>query len=367
MLSWCIARGRFMPVCKLKIIFVFVFSFLLVATGCGLGSSGVGGTGVIPATESVYVTQEMLFFGPSPASTILQFSTTANGDGPPASTLTGLDFVTFNGLAVDANGNIYVGGLTNNTATSGGQPEIFVYGPEESGTPTPKRTIIGPSTELDAFPSSPVISALALDNSGNIYVSAAELPVGSSQSYRSYAGIAIFSSTANGNAAPTRVIAGSATNIVGVQIAVDSAGNIYTTGGDGQEASILIFDSSANGNAPPTGTLAGSNTMIDDPTGVALDSAGNIYVSNLSLIDATSSILVFSAGSTGNVAPIRVISGSATTMGAIGNLCLDSAGNIYILNVINYLKFAPNATGNVAPIATITSPGFSEAFSIAVQ
>jgi hypothetical protein len=38
-----------------------------------------------------------------------------------------------------------------------------------------------------------------------------------------------------------------------------------------------------------------------------------------------------------------------------GNLALDSAGNIYVLNGINLLKFAPNATGNVAPVATITT------------
>ena len=40
---------------------------------------------------------------------------------------------------------------------------------------------------------------------------------------------------------------------------------------------------------------------------------------------------------------------------AFDNLALDSAGNIYVLNDLNLLKFAPNATGNVAPIATITT------------
>ena len=43
-------------------------------------------------------------------------------------------------------------------------------------------------------------------------------------------------------------------------------------------------------------------------------------------------------------------------MSAVGNLALDSAGNIYVLNSLNLLKFAPNATENVAPIATITTP-----------
>jgi hypothetical protein len=78
-------------------------------------------------------------------------------------------------------------------------------------------------------------------------------------------------------------------------------------------------------------------------------------------------ILEFSAGSTGNVAPTRIISGSATTIKVGGSLALDSAGNIYVLDVPNLLKFAPNATGNVAPIAMITTATGLIAGSIAVH
>ena len=105
--------------------------------------------------------------------------------------------------------------------------------------------------------------------------------------------------------------------------------------------------------------------MLVGIEGVAVDSQGNVYVSN---VDGAGvfSIFEFSAGSTGNVAPMRTISGSATTMNAIGNLTVDSAGNIYVLNDINILKFSPTATGNVAPTATISSM-FFENFNIAVQ
>ena len=107
---------------------------------------------------------------------------------------------------------------------------------------------------------------------------------------------------------------------------------------------------------PPSSTIGGPATTINSIAGLALDSAGNIYVSNIpSDQNALPEILEFSAGSTGNVAPTRTISGSATTMSVGGNLALDSAGNIYVLNQLNLLKFAPDATGNVAPIATITT------------
>ena len=107
--------------------------------------------------------------------------------------------------------------------------------------------------------------------------------------------------------------------------------------------------------------------MIEDVVGIALDSAGNIYVANGNANGATPSILVFSAGSTGNVAPIRTISGSATTMIAAGNLSVDSDGNVYVVDLFGVLKFGPTSSGNVPPTATISFVGFSGVSSIAAQ
>jgi hypothetical protein len=120
--------------------------------------------------------------------------------------------------------------------------------------------------------------------------------------------------------------------------------------------------------------LGGSNTGIYQILGIALDAAGNIYVSTLGpqtadggTFSGTPSILEFSAGSTGNVAPIRTITGPATTMAAIKNLSVDSAGNIYVVSLTaaatapdyaptyTVLKFGPTATGNVAPASSISS------------
>jgi hypothetical protein len=216
------------------------------------------------------------------------------------------------------------------------------------------------STSLQTFSAVNAINALIVDSTGNLYVSA-----GSS--------VQIFSPTANGDAVSIRTIGGSATTITGVgsiSLAVDSGNNIYVSSGitvaDTPE-SILIFNSSANGNVPPTSTIGGPLTTINFIQGLAVDGAGNIYVSNVPSDSPNADILVFSAGSTGNVAPIRTISGPATTMSSIGNLALDSAGNIYVLNDLGLLKFASNATGNVAPIATITTAGglvFSKSLAV---
>jgi len=64
----------------------------------------------------------------------------------------------------------------------------------------------------------------------------------------------------------------------------------------------------ASGNATPTATIAGGNTGLDNPFGIALDGAGNIYAANL----PGNSITVYAAGASGNATPTATISGNNT-------------------------------------------------------
>jgi hypothetical protein len=349
--------------CRRMAVLLCTFILILLTANCG-GSGGSGGsggggggTGGGPAAASVYVTQVLNLFAP-PVSMIMQFSGDANGNVNPISTLTGPDKITFQGLAVDGAGNLYVGGVIfSNNPGNQGQLEILVYGAGASGQASPKRNITGATTGLEGFTQNS-ISGLAVDGSGNIYVSSG-LNMGGVISQ----GISVFAPTSDGDVAPIKVIAGDATNIsFPGQIAVDSAGNIYVA----NSPVVLIFDAASKGNAAPTGSLDGSETTIQGVAGVAVDSAGNIYVANTVSGNGLPDILEFSAGSTGNVAPIRTISGLATMMTGIGNLSLDSDGNIYVLNGDNILKFAPGSTGNVAPTSIISSHFFAN-FNIAVH
>lgn len=339
-----------MHTCKVTIGSVFAVALLVLTSSCGGGGMANGGGGTGPAASSVYVSGVSLA---GLASSIAEFPTTANGAVSPTSTIEAPANFFFNGLAVDSAGNVYVGSAPDNSGNGG--IEILVYAPGANGTATPTRTISGAATGLEVLGSNS-INAIAVDGAGNIYVSA------QTTLSQTDLGISIFSSTANGNVAPTRVIAGSATNIqFPGQIAVDSAGNIYVANSPlvGTAASILIFNSGANGNVPPTNVLEGSETTMNSIQGLAVDGAGNIYVAanGTNLAGGTPSILEFSAGSTGNVAPIRTISGPATTIVGLGNIAVDGAGSVYLLSSPGVLKFAMNVMGNAAPTATISSAG----------
>jgi sugar lactone lactonase YvrE len=80
-----------------------------------------------------------------------------------------------------------------------------------------------------------------------------------------------------------------------------------------------VYAAGANGNVAPSRVIAGSNTGLQTPTGVALDSAGNIYVST----NANKSVVVFAASASGNATPIRTIAGTNT---GLANALLLSIG-----------------------------------------
>jgi hypothetical protein len=154
------------------------------------------------------------------------------GGGPSTAIVPGL-------IAVDAADTLYV----QNTADS----SIVVFGPTDTGTVVPSRTIAGPLAGLTSNGAN--ITAMTTDTAGNLYVLCnCSKPDGTG----TYFGVFEFSPTANGNVAPMRLFAtpGMASNYSG-GVAVDSAGTIYVS--DGTQ----IFESSGNTVTSLYGSLLG--------------------------------------------------------------------------------------------------------------
>ncbi|HET9095452.1 MAG TPA: hypothetical protein VFN37_02225 [Candidatus Baltobacteraceae bacterium] len=125
--------------------------------------------------------------------------------------------------------------------------------------------------------------------------------------------IDVFAPGANGSAtstaAPERYIGGAMTNLASIkQLALDSKGNLYVANrGNGSNSSITVYAAGASGDVVPVRQIQGSNTGLSPTSGgyiqgVGLDAFDNIYA----LVGGQ--ILVFAAGSDGNVAPIRTMS-----------------------------------------------------------
>jgi sugar lactone lactonase YvrE len=118
----------------------------------------------------------------------------------------------------------------------------------------------------------------------------------------------------------------------------------------GKPPSVLFFARDANGNVSPAGQISGSNTTLSYPSGLAIDSRGNIYVAN-----SNDAITVYAAGAEGNVAPIRSIAGDKTQLNGPSGLAIDSHDRLYVAeNRSNAITvYSPKANGNVAPVRTI--------------
>jgi hypothetical protein len=120
-------------------------------------------------------------------------------------------------------------------------------------------------------------------------------------------------------------------------VALDSAGNIYVVNegiqsGDqsSDPPSVTIYRAGSNGDDAPMARIRGSKTGLKNSQAIALDSQGYIYVSNQGENEKPDTITVYTPGSKGNVAPARVISGPATLLSAPEGIAVDSSGRLFV-------------------------------------
>ncbi len=142
-------------------------------------------------------------------------------------------------------------------------------------------------------------------------------------------------------------------------IALDSAGNLYVANAAGSP-SVQVYPPNI-GCAGPSTVLTGPNTLLQRPTDVALDPSGYLYVTN-----GPANLLLYAplyngtlnAAPLANVAlPIARGSGSQSNQPA---LALDAAGRIYVTSELdNEVLVLPARSGNTlsgTPVATLAGP-----------
>jgi sugar lactone lactonase YvrE len=223
------------------------------------------------------------------------------------------------GVAVDSEGNVYVADSSNSTIrkiTSGGVV-----------------TTLAGSAALFWEP-----EGVAVDRAGNVYVAdsnnATIRKITSGGVVTTLAGLAGNHGSADGTGSAARF-----DNPSGV--AVDSEGNLYvadyynctirkvTSGG---VVTTLAGLAGNAGSADGTGSAA----RFDNPSGVAVDSAGNVYVADCTTIRKVTSggVVTTLAGLAGNAGSADG-TGSGARFDFPNGVAVDSAGNVYVADTYN--------------------------------
>jgi hypothetical protein len=142
----------------------------------------------------------------------------------------------------------------------------------------------------------------------------------------------------------------------------DPQGTIYVA--DCGLNAIDVFAPGSSGNVAPERVISGADTGLECPADVKVDSSGDVYSSNFS----GDSITEYAPGASGDATPICTLAGSNTGLDANDDMSLEPDGSLVVGNFTDSSGdtgsvelFPPNSCGNVAPSAVIagSNTGFN--------
>jgi hypothetical protein len=310
-----------------------------------IASSGTNSTTAVTAPPLLPATQKNLYVvqaAHNPISTLV-FPLTAGAGSSPSYEIAGSQ------VAVDGAGNIYV--LIQDPYPSFTVHGINVYA-AAAPTGRPIRSLpVGPGTKIaDA-------RVLAVSKAGEIYVYDGTgiavfdaTATGDTDPARYIQGV------------PTPGVEGPG-KIWANYMTVDAAGNLYVAGNG--YIPIVVYGPKDTGPVVPMRTIAGDQTSMTTAcqgyamVGMTANDAGEIYVLYVCYPTRTTSdtpvtLYKFAAGANGNVAPEKSLTIQSAPHFATG-LAMDSAGNIYVNTGYAVLEYASGASGNAMPSNTLTS------------
>jgi hypothetical protein len=301
------------------------------ATGAAARFGGSQGI----ATDSagnVYVADGNAIRKVTPAGAVTTFAGTAASSGNTDATGAAASFLGPFGVATDSEGNVYVADTNNNTIrkiTPGGVVTTF------AGT----AGVRGGTDATGAAASFNGPAGVATDSAGNVYVAD-----DNNATIRKItpAGVVTTLAGTAGSLGNTDATGAAASFRFPTSVTTDSAGNVYVA--DEGNSTIrkitpagvvsTLAGSSVTGNTDATGAAA----RFLNPNGVATDSAGNVYVSDtlnstIRKITPAGAVttLAGSAGSNGSIDA----TGAAARFWNPSGVAADGAGNVYVADTVN--------------------------------
>ncbi|HEY8258826.1 MAG TPA: hypothetical protein VIG08_14305 [Gemmatimonadales bacterium] len=254
------------------------------------------------------------------------------------------------GLAVGRDGMLYI-------ANRNGRVSVFAPGASDSAAPV--RVIEDPDERG--------VLGVALGAADTLY--AADIEDIAVRVYRPGAG---------GAAVPVRSLSGPRTRLGDPRgIVLDRRGTLYVANGPSRKAArgaIRVYAPSTTDTAMPLRIIRGGQTLLSQPGDVAIDSRGYIYAVNRgeSYTDNTEgSVTVYAPDATGDAEPIRRIAGPNTLLREPSRLAIGPGDTLYVLNAfggtgptykygfgnVSITVYSPRSNGDVEPVRTITVTG----------
>jgi len=223
-------------------------------------------------------------------------------------------------IAVDGSGNVYVTGYSYGSGTSYDYATIK-YGPD--GNQLWEKRYNGPGNSSD------YASAIAVDGSGNVYVTGRSAGSGTDWDY------ATIKYDPDGNELWVQRYNGpSKFDDIAYAIALDGSGNVYVTGmawisAQNQDYATIKYDQ--EGNELWVRRYNGPGNSGDWAYAIALDSSGNIYVTGYSWgSGASADYATIKYDQEGNELWVRRYNGPGNSWDGASAIAVDGSGNVYV-------------------------------------
>jgi len=246
-------------------------------------------------------------------------------------------------IALDSSNNVYV---TGESYGSGTYDDYATIKYDSSGNELWEKRYNGPGNSIDeAF-------AIALDNSGNVYVTGLSYGSGTDYDY------ATVKYDPDGNQLWVQRYNGPGYyDDLALAIALDGSGNVYVTGyswGSGTSGDYATVKYEPDGNQLWVQRYNGPGNGWDKALAIALDSSNNVYVTGESRGSVTSSdYATVKYDPDGNQLWVQRYNGPVNDWDQAYAIALDSSGNVYVTG----LSVGSGTDYDYATIKYVQTPG----------
>jgi uncharacterized delta-60 repeat protein len=268
-------------------------------------------------------------------------------------------------LVVDNSGNVYVTGYSVGSGT-GTDYATVKYSPD--GNQLWVARYNGPGNSSDTA------RALAIDNSGNVYVTGYSDGNGTGHDY------ATIKYSPDGNQLwVARYIGPGNGNDSAYALVVDNSGNVYVTGtsvGSGTYYDYATIKYSPDGNQLWTARYNGLGNDYDEARTLAVDNSGNVYVTGRSVSgDTLVDYATIKYSPDGNELWVARYNEPGNGDDLAEDLALDNSGNVYVTGYSDgngpsvsddYATIKYSSDGNELWVARYNGPGNSGDYTFAL-